>query len=530
LSIFALIVIHFFLPFSMIYETVRVDSCWSNFYIYSEMTWLATAMAAVLFILALAREDGLRDQSSRYERNRRRQIQLRQNHVNGLAAGNSSNTGSNTNSSSQAGNPHSINNGNSNGNNNGRSGSTNIQTSGNHRSTTAAPNVGNGGRTSTSANRRSQTTSSSSRSLEVAFCLPTLPFLAILLAFLISGMRLISYSQKSPCEDAMTHKSIATLSSSPIISSPLSVPPNHANQYYTPMTASSAYLHPPPKSLVCAQECPLIYHGIVAYVLSLATFLTTLVSLSLGAQPFAQWLPRYVPCLTLTIFDEQMHGNRGRLSWGTDDLDDSSGDDGQDDDEDDCSDDDDATKTLKWVQEEAWEPVRLTHIPKEVDPLASPHEHGVVSVTALKKESPLHEKEVVMTIDFCCICMEDFPVQYGDREHGGQGVGNEFSKLTKSVSLPTPSSYVVMPCPDMRDLEEAQEETDKVEDVELGDGTVVRTIACGHVFHRGCIACWVERVWQCRLSMPSWQIPPSMSCPICRQDLSVRTERHSFSL
>ena len=53
--------VHLFIPFAMIYDTFAHESCWSSFYIYSEMTWLSTTTTVILLILILAREDVLRE-------------------------------------------------------------------------------------------------------------------------------------------------------------------------------------------------------------------------------------------------------------------------------------------------------------------------------------------------------------------------------------------------------------------------------------------------------------------------------------
>lgn len=68
LLLLSLFVVHLFIPFALIYDSFNHDACWNEFFVYSELTWLSTAMAAILTMLALARDDILLERGESEQR------------------------------------------------------------------------------------------------------------------------------------------------------------------------------------------------------------------------------------------------------------------------------------------------------------------------------------------------------------------------------------------------------------------------------------------------------------------------------
>ena len=98
----------------------------------------------------------------------------------------------------------------------------------------------------------------------------------------------------------------------------------------------------------------------------------------------------------------------------------------------------------------------------------------------------ISEGKDVKGVKECCICMNDFDVSESDQFY-------------------------------RPDAETGQQEVDE-------DDTVVRTRACGHLFHKHCIASWVGGRWQGRHGYDNdtaWRERRARrsSCPLCRTEL-----------
>jgi hypothetical protein len=142
----------------------------------------------------------------------------------------------------------------------------------------------------------------------------------------------------------------------------------------------------------------------------------------------------------------------------------------------------------------------------------------------------------------CCICMCDFHIS----NESTMGDSNNSATSDIETGLCRP----VSPCEAVAvggDKNEGKSKTGTNDsngidnknsnDAAMSDDTIVRTLLCGHLFHRRCIASWVGGRWQQNTtqrrqhatSINNQLRARRVTCPLCRRDLRPATTSSAAS-